>query len=184
MAVGKALPSRRVATRSRRDLHRIFTILSYACSSYVATLGNCWTMPFEQWGVLVSLNRTRETILAFITDVRNRGPFGRHFASDVILNAESTNGAIAGREAVEGRIRKFLEQTFDAHPEIKLTLINDNQVILEADLVGSHQGEFRGIAATGRKIRIPCGMIFDLREGEITALRGHINLDQLLQQIR
>jgi predicted ester cyclase len=132
----------------------------------------------------VSIQRTRETIAAFVQDVSKRGPYGRHFAADVTFTADCTNSVIEGRAAVEQHLRHFLEQTFDASPKIKLALINDDQAIMEADLVGSHRGEFWGIAATGRKISIPCGVIYDLRDGEITAVRSHINIDLLLQQLR
>ena len=73
--------------------------------------------------------------------------------------------------AVEGMIRAFHEQMFDAKPEIKTLLVEGNRAAIEADFVGRHTGEFGGIAPTGQQVRVPYSVIYDLEGGRIKALR-------------
>jgi hypothetical protein len=134
-------------------------------------------------GVLVSVDSTSETMTAFLKDLSDRGPFGRHLAADVTFTTVSTGRVIAGRQAVEQFIRNLHERAFNAHMRVKAALIHGSQAALEVDFVGLHTGEFMGVAATGREIDVPCSMICDLRDGVITALRGHLPLDLLLLQI-
>ena len=49
---------------------------------------------------------------------------------------------------------------------------------LEADFVGTHTGEFDGMPATGKTVKVPMAVIYELRSGMITA--GHIYFDMLV----
>jgi predicted ester cyclase len=59
---------------------------------------------------------------------------------------------------------------------IKAVLIDDEQASVAADFVGTHRGMFRGIAATGRKVSVPCSLVFRLRDGAIIAIQGYLPL--------
>jgi predicted ester cyclase len=52
----------------------------------------------------------------------------------------------------------------------RLTVAGDSAA-LEADFVAHHIGEFAGIAPTGRNIRVPYRVHYDLDRGRIKALR-------------
>src|SRR4029077_1178950 len=72
----------------------------------------------------------------------------------------------------EQLIRDLYEKAFDrVRSEPKTLLIDDGMVAIEADFVGTHIGEFEGVQATGRPVRIPYSAIHDLRGDQISKLR-------------
>ena len=80
-------------------------------------------------------------------------------------------------------IRYMHEQAFDARPELKNLLIDEGKAALEADFVGTHTGEFAGVAPTGRAVRVPYSVIYDLRGDQISNLRIYLPLSVLVEQI-
>ena len=131
----------------------------------------------------MSAEHTREIMTAYLKEMAERGPYGRHLAADVTWTTIGTDQVVTGREAVEQFIRSFHEQAFDANPRFRVTLIGDGQAALEADFIGTHTGEFLGVAPTGRAVNVPYAVFYDLRDGAITALRGHISMELLRRQI-
>ena len=49
--------------------------------------------------------------------------------------------------------------------------------------MGTHTGEFLGMAATGKSVQVPYCVIYDLRGDKIVALRAYIPMDLLVQQL-
>jgi predicted ester cyclase len=54
---------------------------------------------------------------------------------------------------------------------VRLEIVGGDRAALEADFVGRHIGEFAGVAATGRDLRVPYSVVYDLGGGRIKALR-------------
>ena len=119
----------------------------------------------------IGVETGRATMEAYLEKLGRRGPFAEHFTDDVTLDVVGSGQSAQGRAAVEGMIRVFHEQLFDAKPEIKTLAVEGNRAALEADFVGQHTGEFAGIAATGRFVRVPYSVIYDLEGNQIKALR-------------
>jgi predicted ester cyclase len=113
----------------------------------------------------------RATMEAYLEKLAARGPFAGHFADDVMLEIVGAGQITQGRAAVEGMIRAFHEQMFDATPEVKTLIVEGNRAAAEVDFVARHTGEFAGIAATGRQLRVPYSVTYDLDGGWIKALR-------------
>ena len=131
----------------------------------------------------MSVESTRETMNAYLQALVARGDYGRYLAEDVLWTTVGTDQIVRGRAAVEGLIRGFHEQAFDAHPRIKATIFGDGQAALEADFVGTHTGEFLGVPASGRAVDVPYVVMYDLADDRITALRFYAPMDQFLKQI-
>jgi predicted ester cyclase len=74
-------------------------------------------------------------------------------------------------------------QAFDAHPKVKTLVVGDGQAALEADFVGTHTGEFLGMAPTGKSVQVPYCVIYDLHDDKITALRAYIPMDLFTRQL-
>ena len=72
---------------------------------------------------------------------------------------------------------------FEARPELKNTIVGDGQAVGEFDFVGKHVGEFGGIAATGREVRVPYCMVYELGGEKIRVLRGYMPMDIMMQQL-
>jgi predicted ester cyclase len=61
--------------------------------------------------------------------------------------------------------------------------VSDRQAALEADFVGTHTSEFLGMAATGKSVKVPYCVVYDLHDDKITALRAYIPMDLFAQQL-
>lgn len=62
-------------------------------------------------------------------------------------------------------------------------LVDEDKAALEADVVGVHTGEFAGIAATGKSVRVPSSVIYELQDNRIRALRIYLPPDQIVEQL-
>jgi predicted ester cyclase len=80
-------------------------------------------------------------------------------------------------------IRYLHEQAFDAHPQVKGLLVDGERAALEADFVGRHASEFAGKPATGKDIRVPYSVVYDLQGDQITALRIYLAMDEIVRQL-
>jgi len=81
----------------------------------------------------------------------------------VVATFEGTDQRADGREAAGQLIRYVHEGAFDARPEVKTLITGNGRAAIEADFVGTHTGEFAGIPATGRAVRVPYSVVYDLR---------------------
>jgi predicted ester cyclase len=120
---------------------------------------------------MTMVDRGRATMDAYLEALLARGAFADYFADDVTIDVVGSGQTGQGRGAAEGMIRYIHEQAFDAHAEVKSLIVDGDRAALEADFVGRHIGEFAGVAATGRELRVPYSVIYDLEGGRIKALR-------------
>ena len=131
----------------------------------------------------MSTEQVRETMQSYAEALLARGDYGRFFAEEIRFEVVGTGQQAQGAESVEQAIRFLHEVAFDARPEIANVLVDDNAAAAEATFVGRHIGEFAGIGATGRAVRVPYAVFYELDAGTITALRLYMPMDQLLAQI-
>ena len=61
----------------------------------------------------------------------------------------------------------FYHGAFDARVETKNVIVGEGIAVLEADFVGRHIGEFAGVSPTGKDVRVPLAVIYELRDGRI-----------------
>src|SRR4051794_36216144 len=128
----------------------------------------------------MSAEQIRHTMQSYAEALLVRGDYRRFFADDIRLEVVGTDQRVQGPEAAEQAIRFLHEVAFDAQPEITNVLVDDHGTAAEATFVGTHVGEFAGIAATGRAVRVPCTVFYELDAGMITALRIYMPMDQLI----
>jgi predicted ester cyclase len=76
---------------------------------------------------------------------------------------------MCGRQAVAGAIVAFHQQIFVAQPELT-DLVGGDGTTAELVCAGTHEGEFVGIAATGKAVRVPYAASYDLTDGRVTAI--------------
>lgn len=125
----------------------------------------------------------RQMMQDYLDALTKRADYGRYFTSDVILTAVGTDQRAAGREAVVRQLRDMHERTFDAHIGVKSLLVDDDKAAVEADFAGTHIGEFAGIASTGREVRVPYAVVYDLRGDQISELRIYLPVALLMEQL-
>jgi predicted ester cyclase len=130
------------------------------------------------------IETARMTMNSYLDSLIAREQFAKYFAPDVILHVMGTDQEASGAEAVEGFIRYLHEQAFAAHPELKSLLIDGERAALEAEFVGRHVADFMGNAATGKQVRVPYSVAYDLEGDRIKALRIYMPMDTLLRQLK
>ncbi len=129
------------------------------------------------------IETARMTMNSYVDALIAREEFAKYFAPDVMLRMMGTDQEAHGSDGVEGLIRYLHERAFDAHPELKSLLVDGERAALEAEFVGKHVGDFMGKAATGKQVRVPYSVVYDLEGDRITALRIYMPMDTLLRQL-
>jgi predicted ester cyclase len=125
----------------------------------------------------------RQVMQDYLDALVKRADYPAYFTDDVVATFEGTDQRADGREAAGQLIRYVHEGAFDARPEVKSLFTDDGKAALEADFVGTHTGEFADISATGRDVRVPYSVIYDLRGDQISALRIYFPMSLLIDQL-
>jgi predicted ester cyclase len=119
----------------------------------------------------MAADETRAVIEAYFDVLLARGDIGQYFAEDIVLTIVDTGQEVSGRQAVVDTIVALHQQIFDARPELTGLVVGEGTAAAELIFDGTHTGEFAGIAATGKAVRVPYAAFYELAEGQITALR-------------
>ena len=104
-------------------------------------------------------------------------------AQDVVFTHMATGQEHRGPDAVLAMLDYMYRQAFDAKAEVHSRLCGEQQAVLEAHFVGKHIGEFAGIAATGRSVRVPLCVVYDLEGDRITRGRVYMEMPVLMRQL-
>ena len=105
----------------------------------------------------------RQVMQDYLDTLVKRGDFPAYFTDDVVATFEGTDQRASGRDAAGQLIRYVHQGACDARPELKNLLTDDGKAAIEADFAGTHTGEFAGIPATGRDVRVPYSVLYNLR---------------------
>jgi predicted ester cyclase len=133
---------------------------------------------------MTTVEAGRATMTAYLDALIARAPYSHFFTTNASLRLMGTEQRVEGRAEVATMIRYLHEQAFDAHPELRGLLVDGERAAIEADFVGRHIGEFGGKPATGKEVRVPYSVIYDLEGEQITALRIYMPIDTLLGQLQ
>jgi steroid delta-isomerase-like uncharacterized protein len=104
-------------------------------------------------------------------------------AEDVVFTIMATGQQHHGPEGVLRMLHYFYRMAFDATAETNNVIFADGKAVLEGDFVGRHIGEFAGIPATNKDVRVPIAVIYDLENDLITQGRVYFEMPALMQQL-
>jgi steroid delta-isomerase-like uncharacterized protein len=93
-------------------------------------------------------------------------------SADVVFTNMATGDEHKGPAAVAGMLNYIYHVAFDADAEVKSVIVTDKHAVLEATFVGKHIAEFAGVPATGKTVRVPLCVVYDMGDGMVT--RGRI----------
>ena len=85
-------------------------------------------------------------------------------AGDVVFTMMADGSETHSPEGVRQLLHYFYHIAFDAYAETKNEVVSDGRAVIEADVIGTHIGEFAGIPATGKKLRVPICVCYDLEK--------------------
>jgi steroid delta-isomerase-like uncharacterized protein len=104
-------------------------------------------------------------------------------SDDVIFTNMATGDENRGRDSVGQMLSYIYHVAFDAKAETKNMIVADGKAVFEADFVGRHVGEFAGIPATNKNVRVPLCVVYDLENDLITRGRVYFEVPALLNQL-
>ena len=129
----------------------------------------------------MSVESTRNAVMQYLnsnhTDLSMMAP-------DVVFRNMATGDEHRGVEGVKGMLHFIYHVAFDARAETTNTLFADGQAVFEADFVGTHIGEFAGVPATGKSVRVPLCVVYDLAHDRITRGRVYFEVPAFLKQVK
>jgi steroid delta-isomerase-like uncharacterized protein len=104
-------------------------------------------------------------------------------ADDVVFTTMATGDEVVGRDALREMLHHVYHVAFDAPAETRAMIVDDSHAVLEATIVGRHIGEFAGVPATGKDVRIPLCVVYDFRDGQIARGRVYFEIPAFLAQV-
>jgi hypothetical protein len=104
-------------------------------------------------------------------------------APDVVFIDMSSGARHEGREAVGGMLHYIYHTAFDARAETRSVIIGEGLAAIEGDFVGRHTGDFAGVPATGREVRVPLCVTYVVGEQGITEGRVYMPGNVMRKQL-
>lgn len=133
----------------------------------------------------VTVTTTRATMDDYLEALTSRGNFAVYFTDDVTFELIGTDQVINGRSPVEEFIRYAHETAFDSTVEVRTVTVDEDRDRCAVELVfsGPHTGDFVGIGATGKEVRVPYSAYYDLTDDGISAVRVYGVLQELISAL-
>lgn len=104
-------------------------------------------------------------------------------APDAVFHDIASGQDYIGREAITGMLHYVYQVAFEARAEQVAAVVGDGSAVLEAAIVGRHTGEFAGVPATGREVRIPLVVSYRIADGQIQEANVYLLVASFLQQV-
>ena len=104
-------------------------------------------------------------------------------ADDVVFTSMATGDEHRGPEGLRQMLHYIYHVAFDAKAELKNLIVEDGKAVLEADFVGKHIAEFAGVPATGKQVRVPLCVVYDVEQDRIKRGRVYFEVPAFLKQV-
>lgn len=128
----------------------------------------------------MSVQRTRDAVERYLNSAHTDLSM---MAEDVVFTTMATGDEHRGVEGVKRMLRYVYHEAFEAKAETRNRIYAENNAVLEGDFVGKHIGTFAGIEATGRQVRVPLCVVYDLQDGRIVRGRVYLEVPVMMQQL-
>lgn len=128
----------------------------------------------------MSIETTKETMQRYFNSAHSDVST---LAEDVVFTVMATGQEHRGHEGVLGMLNYFYHVAFNATANERVMLFGEHNALWEGEFVGKHIGEFAGIPATGKDVRVPLSVVYDLENGKITRGRVYFEMPALFQQL-
>ena len=132
-----------------------------------------------------SLREKREQIVREHMDSENR----HEFDATLETFAHPRYELIPSGEVIDGaaNVARYYQETRAAFPDQRNELVAlhhaDDAVIVEFDLLGTHDGTFRGLPPTGRSFRCRMAAIFEFEGEGLVSERVYFDSATILRQL-
>jgi predicted ester cyclase len=86
-------------------------------------------------------------------------------------------------EAVTRGCLSYFDSFPDMHISLDELIAEDDRVFVRSTMTGTHDGEYKGIAPTGRNVAAECGEVYRVSDGKITGYWCLLNVAGLMRQL-
>lgn len=131
-------------------------------------------------GGSMTADETREVVQRYLSSSHRDVSM---MAPDVVFRDMGTGQEYRTPEGVLGMLDYFYHVAFDADAEPRNLLVGEGVAVIEADFVGRHVSEFAGVPATGKDVRVPLVVVYDVRGGLIVEGRIYFQVPAFLAQV-
>lgn len=107
----------------------------------------------------------------------------RYVAEDAVFIDTASGQRHEGRDAIAAMLHGIYHVAFDARAEDTRLVVGEGKAALEATFVGRHTGAFAGLPATGREVRVPLCVTYDVAEDGIKEARIYLQAAVMMQQL-
>ena len=128
----------------------------------------------------MSVQRTRDAVERYLNSAHTDLSM---MADDVVFTTMATGDEHRGVEGVRRMLRYVYHEAFEAQAETRNRIYAENNAVLEGYFVGKHIGTFAGIEATGRQVRVPLCVVYDLEDDRIVRGRVYLEVPVMMQQL-
>ncbi len=104
-------------------------------------------------------------------------------ADDVVFTVMATGDEYRGPAAVQGMLEYFYHGVFQAHAAPRNLVVADGKAVAEFDFIGTHTGTFAGVPATGKPVRVPLCVAYDVEGDQVTRGRVYFEIPAFLAQV-
>ncbi len=105
------------------------------------------------------------------------------FAEDVVFTIMGTGEEHRGAQAVRQMLDAFYRVAFTGSVEPRNMVYGEQGAVGEWDFVGTHRGTFDGIPATGKQVRVPLVVSYDIVGEQIKRARVYLDRAVMRQQL-
>lgn len=128
----------------------------------------------------MSVERARENFQRYIDSAHEDLSM---MAENVVFTNMATGDRHEGVEGVRQMLHYVYHVAFDARAETRTVVVTEDHALLEGDFVGRHIGDFAGIPATNKDVRVPLCVVYDLDNAMIKRGRVYFEVPALLRQL-
>lgn len=126
----------------------------------------------------MTIEQTRALIAPY---VHSHDP--QYLAEDAVFIDTASGQRYEGRDAVAEMLHWVYHVAFDARAEDLKLIVGEGTAAVEGVFVGRHVGEFAGIPATGRTVRVPLCVTYDVAEDGVKEARIYMQGTVMMVQL-
>jgi steroid delta-isomerase-like uncharacterized protein len=102
---------------------------------------------------------------------------------DCVFEDVPTGEVHRGHDGVRAYYREWWDAFGNTPSGSKRYVPDENCLIVETHFVGTHKGDYRGVAATGRAINLPVAIVVNFNKGLMSGERFYYDRATLLAQL-
>ncbi|MFP3853750.1 MAG: ester cyclase [Anaerolineales bacterium] len=114
---------------------------------------------------------------------RNADVADKYYTADHLRHDPTQPEPIEGVDAMKARLRTLFNAFPDAQVDVKDMVVEGNTFANRWVMTGTHEGEFNGIPATGKPVRMSGMSLGKVRDGKIAEVWDELNIVGLMQQL-